>query len=398
MIIKPKVRGFICTTAHPAGCAQAIAEDIEYVKNQGPVKGPKKVLVIGASTGYGLASRIVTAFASGAATIGVSFEKEAEGKRTATAGWYNTVAFENAAHKEGLYAKSINGDAFSDEVKTKVVELIKKDLGSVDCLIYSLASPRRQHPKTGQISKSVLRPVGAPYTNKSMDMSTHQLEQVTLPSATEEEVNQTVSVMGGEDWQMWVEALESAGLLAPGFITVAYSYIGPEVTRPVYRNGTIGKAKDHLEPTAKKLDEHFKKIKGRALISVNKALVTQSSSAIPFIPLYFIILKKVMKEKNLEENCIQQIYRLFAKRLFTQGPTPVDQEGYVRMDDREMREDVQREVEKRWEIISNDNLNMIADLKGYEEDFLRLFGFGANGVDYNADVEINLPIPSNHHS
>lgn len=395
MIIQPKIRGFICTTAHPVGCAQAVQEQIDYVKSKPPLKnGPKKVLVIGASTGYGLSSRIVPAFSSRASTIGVFFEKEAEDKRTATAGWYNSVAFEKAAIKEGLYAKSFNGDAFSQEIKQRVGKIIKKDWGSVDLVIYSLASPRRIHPLSGEVAKSVLKPIGASYTNHSIDMSTDQLETVTLPQATEEEVNQTVSVMGGEDWQFWIEALEKEKLLAQGVRTVAYSYIGPELTRPVYRNGTIGKAKDHLEVTAKQLNERFKKYNGRALISVNKALVTQSSSAIPFIPLYFIILNKVMKEKGIEEDCISQIHRLFAARLYSGSEIVVDSEGRIRMDDFETREDIQKEVERRWQQINNQNLNKFSDLEGYHQDFLRLFGFGIKGVDYTADVEANISIPS----
>jgi len=388
MIIQPKIRGFICTTAHPVGCAQHIQEQIDYVKSQGPVQdGPKKVLVIGASTGYGLASRIVAAFGYQAQTISVFFEREAEGKRTATAGWYNSTAFEQKAQAAGLYTKSFNGDAYSDEIKQEVVEVIKKEWGSVDLVIYSLAAPRRQHPKTGELAKSVLRPVGAEYTNKSIDMSKDQLETVTLPAATQEEIDQTVSVMGGEDWELWIDALDQEGLLPEGARTVAYSYIGPEITRGVYRNGTIGKAKDHLEATAKKLDERLKKINGRALISVNKALVTQSSSAIPFIPLYFILLSKVMKRKGLEEGCIEQVSRLFSDFLYNGNDIPVDENGFVRLDEREMREDVQQEVAQMWEDLNEDNLKDLTDLAGYHKNFLKLFGFGLEGVDYDADVE-----------
>ncbi len=387
MIINPKIRGFICTTAHPAGCAAHVQEQIDFVKKQLPVNsGPKKVLVVGASTGYGLASRIVAAFGSRAATVGVFFEKEAEEKRTATAGWYNSVAFEKTAHKEGLYSKSFNGDAFSDEVKQKVAETIKKDLGQVDLVVYSLASPRRVHPKTGVIAKSILRPIGKSYTNKSLDLDTNDVVTVSLPAAVQEEIDQTVSVMGGEDWQMWIDRLAQDNLLAPKAVTVAYSYIGPEITRDIYRQGTIGAAKDHLEATAKKLDDQFKKNGGRALVSVNKALVTQSSSAIPFIPLYFVLLNRVMKEKDIDENCIQQIHRLLAERLYTGKNIPVDPEGRVRVDDLEMREDVQREVISRWGKINSENLKNFADLEGYHADFLKLFGFGVPGVDYTADV------------
>jgi enoyl-[acyl-carrier protein] reductase / trans-2-enoyl-CoA reductase (NAD+) len=396
MIIQPKIRGFICTTAHPVGCAAHVAEQIEYVQSLGPVaRGPKKVLVIGASTGYGLASRITAAFACGAGTIGVFFERPSDGKRTATAGWYNSAAFEDAARKYGLYAKSFNGDAFSDDMRRQVCEAIKKDMKQVDCVIYSVASPRRVDPKTGEVYRSVLKPKGKPYTNKSIDFENNKVTQVTLELAQEEEIRQTIKVMGGEDWQLWIEALMKENLLASGALTVAYSYIGPDVTTAVYRNGTIGAAKDDLEATAHRLDDTLKKIGGRALVSVNKALVTQSSSAIPFIPLYFVLLMKVMKAKGVHEDCIHQIYRLFTQRLYNGRPLnqiPTDAQGRVRIDDYEMREDVQQEVNKLWEIVDNENLSQIADVKGYNSDFLKLFGFGLGGVDYNADVHAQVPI------
>ncbi len=394
MIIQPKVRGFICTTAHPVGCARQVQEQIDFVKSKPRIsQGAKKVLVIGASTGYGLASRVVEAFGSGAATMGVFWERPAEDKRTATAGWYNSVAFDQAARKEGLYSQSFNGDAFSDEMKIAVAKKIKKDLVDVDLVIYSLASPRRQHPRTGQIYKSVLRPKDYPYTNKSIDFEAGKVTEVTLPAATAQEIEHTVAVMGGEDWEMWMDALMEHGALAHKAYTAAYSYIGPEVTTAVYRNGTIGAAKDHLEKTAKKLNEKLQQKGGGALVSVNKALVTQSSSAIPFIPLYFVLLKKVMKSKGIEENCIQQIYRLFAERLYANKPIPLDEEGRVRVDDLEMRPDVQREVQALWEKVNTDNVKQLADVQGYEEDFLHLFGFGFPDVDYHADVEIDLPLP-----
>ncbi|VAX35312.1 Short-chain alcohol dehydrogenase family [hydrothermal vent metagenome] len=394
MIIEPKTRGFICITAHPAGCAQHVQEQINYVKSQGTLdKGPKKVLIIGASTGYGLASRIMASFGCGAQTIGVFFEKPADKKRTASAGWYNSAGFEQKAVEAGIYAKSFNGDAFSDEMKKEVIDTIKRDWGKVDLIIYSLASPRRQHPKTGEIAKSVLKPLGRPYTNKSINLTTDQLEDVTLPTATEEEISQTISVMGGEDWEMWIDALEAADVLAEGTRTVAYSYIGPKLTKAVYRNGTIGKAKDHLEATSHKLNERLKKKGGRAFISVNKALVTQSSSAIPFIPLYFILLTKVMKAKELEEDCIEQIYRLFATCLYEDIPC-VDENGFIRMDDHELSEDVQGIVDERWNNLTSENLKDYADLKGYHADFLRLFGFGLKGVDYKADYDQEVPMPS----
>ncbi len=398
MLIQPKIRGFICTTAHPAGCAAHIQDQINYIKSKGPIAGgPKKVLIIGSSTGYGLSSRITAAFACGAATVGVFFEKASDGKRTATAGWYNTVAFENAAIKEGLYAKSFNGDAFSDEMRQKVCEAIKKDLGQVDCVIYSLASPRRTDPKTGQIYKSVLKPKGAAYTNKSIDFESNKVTSVTLETAVDEEVQETIKVMGGEDWQLWVEALTSQNLLAPKAVVLAYSYIGPDVTTPVYRNGTIGAAKDHLEATAHLLDEAIKSQGGRAFVSVNKALVTQSSSAIPFIPLYFVILMKIMKKKGIHEDCIHQIQRLFADRLYNNRPlaqVPVDDKGRVRVDELEMRQDVQDEVKFIWSNIVDVNLQQTADVAGYNADFLKLFGFGLKGVDYSLDVNPEVPIPS----
>ncbi len=395
MIIKPKVRGFICTTAHPAGCAKRIQEQIDYVKAQGLTDpGPKHALVIGASTGYGLASRVVAAFGYGAATIGVFFEKEAEKKRTASSGWYNSVAFEEKAQEAGIYAKSFNGDAFSDAMKQKVCAAIKNDWGKVDLVVYSLAAPRRVHPKTGEIAKSALKPKDGEYTNQSIDLSKDKLETVTLPVATQDEIDQTISVMGGEDWEMWINALEKEDLLAKGAMTVAYSYIGPQLTKAVYRQGTIGAAKEHLEATSKKLDERLKANNGRALISVNKALVTQSSSAIPFIPLYFILLKKVMLSKNVEEDCIHQMSRLFSAGLYQNGAIPVDENGFIRMDDKEMLEDVQKEVNAHWENLNEDNLHEYADLKGYHKDFLKLFGFGFDDVDYEADVEHRLNLPS----
>ncbi|MBI4309668.1 MAG: trans-2-enoyl-CoA reductase family protein [Candidatus Omnitrophica bacterium] len=396
MRIEPKIRGFICTTAHPAGCAQNVREQIDYIRSKGPIAGgPKKALVLGASNGYGLASRITAAFGCDAATIGVFFERPSDGKRTATAGWYNSTAFDAAARKAGLFAKSVNGDAFSDEVRKEVCALVKKEWGQADAVIYSLASPRRVDPKTGELYKSTLKPKGKPYTNKSIDFEKNEVTSVTLEAATEEEVAQTVKVMGGEDWLLWMDALGQENLLAPKAVTVAYSYIGPDLTTAVYRNGTIGAAKDHLEATAHRLDERMKKLGGRAFVSVNKALVTQSSSAIPFIPLYFVLLMKVMKAKGVHEDCIQQIYRLFHDRLYNDRPltqVPTDEQGRVRIDDWEMRADVQSEVAKLWAIVGSANVHQIADVAGYNEDFLRLFGFNLKGVDYNADVNIEVPL------
>ena len=390
MIIQPKIRGFICTTAHPVGCAAHVALQIEYVRSQSPItNGPKKVLVIGASTGYGLSSRITAAFGCGAATIGVFFERPADGTRTATSGWYNTAAFDAQAKKAGLYSRNFNGDAFSDQMRKDVCRAIKEDWGQVDCVIYSLASPRRVDPKTGYIYKSVIKPKGASYKNKTIDFENIQVVPILLEPATDQDIHETVKVMGGEDWQMWIEALMAENLLAPKALTVAYSYIGPDVTKPVYRNGTLGAATDHLEATAQQLDRLMQKSGGRALVSVNKALVTQSSSAIPFIPLYFVILMNVMKEKGLNEYCIHQMYRLFGERLFNGRPLSqiaVDDHGRVRIDDLEMRPDVQAEVVHLWEQVDSGNLPKIADIQGYNEDFLKLFGFGFPGVDYDADV------------
>ena len=392
MIVQPKVRGFICTTAHPKGCAQHVQQQIDFVKSQKQVEnGPKKVLVIGSSNGYGLSSRIAAAFGgSEAATIGVFFEKESDGRKTATAGWYNSVAFEQKAHEAGLYAKSFNGDAFSNELKQEVIDTIKKDWGSVDMVVYSLASPRRKHPDTGEI----LKPIGPTFESQSVDVSNWTLERVTIEPANEDETRQTEAVMGGEDWEMWIDALDKEGLLGENFKTVAYSYIGPRVTKAVYRQGTIGRAKDHLEATAKKMDERLKAKGGTALISVNKALVTQSSSAIPVIPLYFVLLKQVMKAKGVEENCIQQIHRMLTEKLYVNDGPVVDESGFIRMDDWELREDVQEEVERMWPELTTEQLRSQTDVKGYDEDFMKLFGFGLEGVNYDEDVEIQLPLPS----
>jgi len=389
MIIEPRIRGFLCTTAHPLGCAASVEEQIRHVRSKGNIPGgPRKALIIGSSTGYGLASRIAAAFGSAAGTLGVAYERPAERGRTASPGWYQTQAFEEAAAKEGLYHKSLMGDAFSNEMKAEVVAALKaKDgLGPVDLFVYSLAAPRRVHPVTGETYRSVLKPITAPYTNKTLDFNTGVVSDVTLEIATQEEVEQTIQVMGGEDWEMWVDLLQKENLLAPGAVTVAYSYIGPDVTQPVYRNGTIGAAKDHLEATAHRLDAKLRASGGHAYVSVNKALVTQASSAIPFMPLYISILYKVMKDRGLHEGCIEQVDRLFRDRLYTGGAVPTDEKGRVRVDDLEMREDVQAEVKRFWETVDTANLLKQADWPGYHSDFLRLFGFGIADVDYAADV------------
>ncbi|WP_027384775.1 enoyl-ACP reductase FabV [Epilithonimonas caeni] len=397
MIIQPRTRGFICLTAHPDGALQAVKNQIEYVKSKGAIKnGPKKVLVIGASTGFGLSSRIAAAFGSDAATIGVFFEKPASEGKMGTAGWYNSAAFEKEAHEAGLYAKSINGDAFSDEIKKETIELIKKDLGQVDLVVYSLASPRRTHPKTGVAYSSVLKPIGQSFTNKTVDFHTGVVSDITIaPVENEEDISNTVAVMGGEDWKFWIEDLKAAGVLAEGVKTVAYSYIGPELTFPIYRNGTIGQAKNDLEGTVPVLNDLLKELNGVSYVSVNKALVTQSSSAIPVVPLYISLLYKVMKEKGTHEGTIEQMQRLFADRLYTEnGEVALDEAGRIRVDDWEMADDVQAEVAKLWNQISTENLSEISDIEGYRKEFFNLFGFEIDGVDYEKDANENVQVPS----
>ena len=386
MIIEPRMRGFICLTAHPQGCAQNVVNQINYIKSKGAIDGPKRVLVIGASTGFGLSSRITAAFGSGAATIGVFFEKPAQEGKTASPGWYNSAAFQQEAKKAGLYAKSINGDAFSDEIKTKTIDLIKQDLGQIDLVIYSLASPVRTHPKTGVTHRSVLKPLGGVFSNKTVDFHTGVVSTVTIQPGTDEDVANTVAVMGGEDWKMWIDEMMKAGVLADNAVTVAYSYIGPAVTEAVYRKGTIGKAKDDLEATAFTITDDMKDINGKAYVSVNKALVTQASSAIPVIPLYISLLYKTMKEKNIHEGCIEQIQRLYADRLYTGKQVPVDVSGRIRIDDWEMRDDVQEKVATLWEEATTETLPAIGDLVGYKTEFLNLFGFAVPGVAYGEDT------------
>jgi enoyl-[acyl-carrier protein] reductase/trans-2-enoyl-CoA reductase (NAD+) len=394
MIIEPRMRGFICLTSHPKGCEQNVKNQIEYIKSKGPINGAKKVLVIGASTGFGLASRITSAFGSDAATIGVFFEKPPVEGKTASPGWYNSAAFEAEAHKAGLYAKSINGDAFSNEIKRQTLDLIKADLGQVDLIIYSLASPVRQHPTTGVLHRSVLKPIGQTFTNKTVDFHTGNVTEVSIAPANEEDITNTVAVMGGEDWAMWIDALKSENLLAEGATTVAYSYIGPSLTEAVYRKGTIGRAKDNLEATAFTITDSLKSVGGKAYVSVNKALVTQASSAIPVIPLYISLLYKIMKEEGIHEGCIEQIQRLFQDRLYKGSEVPVDEKGRIRIDDWEMRDDVQEKVAKLWLEATTETLPVIGDLAGYKNDFLNLFGFEFAGVDYKADANEVVEIES----
>ena len=394
MIIEPRMRGFICLTAHPKGCEQNVKNQIAYVQSKGKIDGPKRVLVIGASTGFGLASRITSAFGSDASTIGVFFEKAPSEGKTASPGWYNSAAFEQEAQKAGLYAKSINGDAFSNEVKQQTIDMIKADLGQIDLIIYSLASPVRQHPVTGVLHRSTLKPIGSTFTNKTVDFHTGNVTQVSIEPANQEDIDNTVVVMGGEDWAMWIDALKEADVLADGLTTIAYSYIGPEVTEAVYRKGTIGRAKDHLEATAFEITNKLIDINGKGYVSVNKALVTQASSAIPVIPLYISLLYKIMKAEGIHEGCIEQIQRLYADRLYTGNEVPTDEKGRIRIDDWEMRADVQEKIAKLWVESTTESLVELGDLAGYKQDFLNLFGFGFEGVDYLADTNEMVAIPS----
>lgn len=394
MIVEPKVKGFICITAHPAGCAEGVRRQVEFVKSHklaAPDMKPKKVLIIGSSTGYGLATRIAAAFGYGASTLGVAFERPAEGTRTASAGWYNTAAFEKLAAQDGLYAKSIMGDAFSDEIKQQTLDLIKKDLGKVDLVVYSLAAPKRT---AGDVTySSVIKPIGDDFSSKSINMSTRQVNTVSVSAATDTEIEGTVKVMGGEDWLWWLEALKKAEVLSEGAVTLAFSYIGPSVTHRIYRNGTVGAAKADLERKASDINKLLADIKGKAYISVNKALVTQASSAIPVVPLYISILYKIMKEKGTHEGCIEQMHRLLREKLYVASPV-LDADNRLRPDDLEMREDVQTQVGEIWQKIDNDNLAEYADIEGYWQDFYNLFGFGYDNVDYAQDVEISVEIPS----
>ena len=383
MIIKPKSRGFICTTAHPLGCKKAVENQIKYVISKPKLELGKKVLVIGSSMGYGLSSRIVSAFSSNAATIGVIFDKSPSENRTASAGWYNTAAFEEFAHGENLYAKTINGDAYSDEIKQQVIDLIKKDLGKVDAVIYSLASPRIvTQDKT---YTSVLKPIGRPFSSKSIDLKTNKITEVTIDPATNDEIEDTIKVMGGEDWQAWIDALVKADAIENDAITLAYSYIGPTLTHAIYKDGTIGQAKNHLYTTADVISEKYNSLGIKAYVSVNKALVTQSSAAIPVVPLYISLLFKTMKEKGTHEGCIEQMYRLFSSK-FQDGNAIVDENGLIRLDDWEMDKSIQRIISKNWGSINDENLHELTDLEGFWNDFYAIFGFGIDGVDENNDV------------
>jgi len=392
MIIEPKIRGFICTTAHPTGCEQSVLHEIDYVKNQRNFAGAKNVLVIGASTGYGLASRIAATFGMQANTIGVYFERPADEKRTASAGWYNTAAFEKSARKAGFYAKSINGDAFSNEIKQKTAALIREKMQQVDLVIYSLASPRRTHPDSGEIFSSVLKPIGKSCVSKTVDAFRGEVKEISLDPATTDEINNTVAVMGGDDWQRWMSFLAEQNLLAENIKTVAYSYIGPELTYAIYRDGTIGEAKKHLHQSAKIITQQLAKLNGQALISVNKAVVTQASAAIPVVPLYISLLFKLMKENGTHENCIEQIVRLFRDNLYAKTQASIDADGMIRLDDLELNPTVQQKIRELWPLINSENIEQLTDIAGYRQDFYKLFGFGWNEIDYLADVNPEIAI------
>lgn len=394
MIITPKIRGFICTTTHPTGCEQNVKEQIAYTRAQGEITGgPKRVLVIGSSSGYGLASRITAAFGCGAATIGVFFEKPAKEKKTGTAGWYNSAAFHKLAHEAGLYAKSLNGDAFGHEAKTKAIDLIKQDLGQIDMVIYSLASPVRKLPDSGEVIRSVLKPIGQTYKTTAVDTNKDALYEATVEPATDEEVVNTVTVMGGQDWELWMTALSEAGVLADGCKAVAYSYIGTEITWPIYWEGALGEAKKDMDRAAHAIDNNLKVINGAANIAVLKSVVTQASSAIPVMPLYIAMSFKKMREQGIHEGCIEQISRMFRERLYkTDGSAAqLDDEDRLRLDDWELREDIQAHCKSLWPQLTDENLSELTDYALYKEEFLKLFGFGVQGVDYEADVDPVVP-------
>ena len=392
MIIKPRIRGFMCITTHPTGCEANVKQQIDYIKSQAPLgDGPKNVLVIGSSTGYGLASRITAAFGYGAKTLGIFFEKEGVDRKPGTAGWYNSAAFHKFAEEEGLYAKSINGDAFSDEIKEKTIQTIKEDMGQVDLVIYSLASPRRQHPKTGEVFNSTLKPIGKSVTQMGLNTDKEVIQEFTLEPASQEDIDNTVAVMGGEDWQMWIDALGEAGVLAPGAKTSSFTYVGEKLTWDIYWNGTIGEAKKDLDKKALDIRARLAATGGDARVSVLKAVVTQASSAIPIMPLYLSMLFKVMKADGSHEGCIEQLYRLYTECLYSDNPR-LDDEGRCRVDELELRPEIQQAVESIWQEITTETLHEKSDLKGYKQEFLKLFGFEVEGVDYEADVDPVVPI------
>ena len=395
MIIKPRVRGFMCITTHPTGCEANVLNQINYIKTQAKVDMPKRVLVIGSSTGYGLAARISAAFGGGASTLGIFFEKPGTERKPGTAGWYNSAAFHKYAEQDGLYAKSINGDAFSNEVKQQAIDIIKQDLGQIDLVIYSLAAPRRQHPDTGEVYNSTLKPIGKNVTMQGINTDKEQVQEFTLEAATQHDIDQTVAVMGGDDWQMWIDALDSAGVLAEGFKTTAFTYIGEKITWDLYWDGTIGQAKKDLDKKVLAIREKLQAKGGDARVSVLKAVVTQASSAIPIMPLYLAMLFKEMKQKGTHEGCIEQLYRLFTECLYHDSPR-TDEEGRLRVDELEMDPEVQAIIAQNWASISDDNLSELADFESYKREFLNLFGFEIAGVDYDADVNPEVDIPELH--
>jgi len=392
MIIKPRVRGFLCVTTHPVGCEANVKRQIETVKANGEMKnGPKRVLVIGSSTGYGLASRISAAFGGGAATLGVFFEKEGTEKKSGTAGWYNSAAFHKFAEADGLYAKSINGDAFSDEIKAKTIETIREDLGQVDLVVYSLASPRRQHPVTGVVHNSTLKPIGNPTVQKGVNTDKEIVQDFPIEAANQEEIDNTIAVMGGEDWQMWIDALDDAGVLADGAKTTAYTYIGDKLTWDIYWHGTIGAAKKDLDKRVIGIRERLASRGGDARVSVLKAVVTQASAAIPAMPIYLALLFKVMKERGIHEGCIEQVDGLFRDSLYGEDPY-LDEEGRLRADRKELDPEIQAAVGELWNQVNTETLRELSDFAGYKQEFLQLFGFEVDGVDYEADVNPEVVI------
>ena len=394
MQVKPRIRGYICTTAHPQGCAQNVSEQISYIRDGEPIVGARNVIVLGCSGGYGLASRISAAFGCGAKTLGVSYEKEPTEKRPGSSGWYNNLTFDRIAKKEGLYAKTIDGDAFSEKTKKIVVDIARREMEPIDLLIYSLASPVRQHPKTGKLHRSVIKPLGSSFESRTLDLNLNtgdaRVVDVTIDPANSKEAEETVAVMGGEDWQFWIEALSEAGVLAQNFKTVAYTYIGNELTWPIYWDGTLGKAKEDLDRASKQIQVQLGKggLNCEARVAVLKAVVTQASTAIPVVPLYFSILFKVMKDQGTHENCIQHIHRLFQEELYGTKEKRLDEKGRIRMDNHEMDEQVQAAVSEAWSSIDSSNVKALADIEGFRSDFMRIFGFGIDNVDYDADQDL----------
>lgn len=392
MVIQPKIRGFICTNAHPVGCAEHVKEQIDYVKSLGPVAGgPKNVLVIGASTGYGLASRITATFGSGAKTLGIFFEKEPSDSKTASAGWYNTAAFEQAATAEGIWNKHLNGDAFTDEMKAKAISLIQAEMGKIDLVVYSLAAPRRKDPVSGEVYSSVLKPIGQAYTAKTLNTSKREIEDISVEPANDDEIFNTVKVMGGEDWERWLDQLSAAGVLAENCQTVAYTYIGKKLTWPIYGKATIGKAKEDLDRAAAAITGKLNNVHGKAYVASLKALVTQASSAIPIMPLYISLLYRVMKQEGSHEGCIEQINGLFRQGLYSDAPI-LDDAGRMRMDGKELSDHIQQAVADLWDKVTTESIDTLTDYNGYHNEFLRLFGFGYSHVDYDADVNAQVPL------